>query len=127
MVCYVGHSFLLVNIQITETVVFVFYYRYRCWDETMGEDLQAILKTDGSSEGKDMDRSGHSVGGGLNRSGHGMNRSGHGRSLGFRASNRGGGTGADGTMSNKRAGAGKRSQWAEMLTPTILADNAPTK
>jgi hypothetical protein len=58
----------------------------------------------------------------LNRSGHGLNRSGHGRSLGFRATK-----GADG-ITNKRAGtSGKRSQWAEMLTPSVLADNPPAK
>ncbi|KAL7535682.1 hypothetical protein ACHAXR_010965, partial [Thalassiosira sp. AJA248-18] len=98
---------------------------YRCWDEAVGEEVQIILKTDWTSDGKDMDRSGHSVGGGMNRSGHGMNRSGHGRSLGFKASSRGGGTGAD--LGSKRLGSGKRSQWAEVLTPTILADNAPAK
>jgi hypothetical protein len=96
---------------------------YRCWDEAMGEDLQTILKTEGTNEGKDnLDRSGHSGGGALNRSGHGLNRSGHGRSLGFRATK-----GADG-ITNKRAGtSGKRSQWAEMLTPSVLADNPPAK
>jgi len=74
-----------------------------------------------------MDRSGHSVGGGMNRSGHGMNRSGHGRSLGFKASHRGSGAGVDMGVSRTRLGSGKRSQWAEVLTPTILADNAPAK
>jgi len=100
---------------------------YRCWDEASGDDLYVLLKTDWSSDGKDLDRSGHSVGGGMNRSGHGMNRSGHGRSLGFRASSRGGGGGTDGGMSNKRTGAGRRSQWAEMLTPSILTDGSPAK
>jgi len=101
---------------------------YRCWDEALGEDVQIVLNTEWTSDGKDsMDRSGHSVGGALNRSGHGMNRSGHGRSLGFKATHRGGGTGAELGMSSKRLGSGKRSQWAEVLTPTILADNAPAK
>ena len=101
---------------------------YRCWDEALGEDVQIVLNTEWTSDGKDsMDRSGHSVGGALNRSGHGMNRSGHGRSLGFKATHRGGGTGAELGMSSKRLGSGKHSQWAEVLTPTILADNAPAK
>jgi len=96
---------------------------YRCWDEALGEEVQIILKTDWSMSGdsKGMDGSGHSVGA-LNRSGHGMNRSGHGRSLGFKASSRGGGSSSD--LSSKRLGGSKRSQWAEVLTPTILADNA---
>ena len=99
-----------------------------CLNDVIGEEVQAVLKTDWASDGKDMDRSGHSVGGGLNRSGHGMNRSGHGRSLGFKAS-RGSSltSGSDLGMANKRHGARKRSQWAEVLTPTVLADNAPTK
>jgi len=63
----------------------------------------------------------------MNRSGHGMNRSGHGRSLGFKASHRGSGAGVDMSVSRTRLGSGKRSQWAEVLTPTILADNAPAK
>jgi hypothetical protein len=98
---------------------------YRCWDESIGDELQLILKTDWSNEGgKDMDRSGHSAHG-LNRSGHGMNRSGHGRSLGFRASNKG----ADGGMLNKSRTGGSinRSQWADMLTPTVLAENKAAK
>ena len=100
---------------------------YRCWDEASGEEVQTILKTDWTSgEGKGMDGSGHSVGG-MNRSGHGMNRSGHGRSLGFKASHRGGGTSADLGSSSKRSGSGKRSQWAEVLTPSILAHNANPK
>ena len=95
---------------------------YRCWDEATGEEVQTILKTDWGTEGKDMDRSGHN----LNRSGHGMNRSGHGRSLGFKASSRSSlGAGADMGTSSTRLGSGKRSQWAEVLTPSILADNAP--
>lgn len=99
---------------------------YRCWDESVGEEVQIILKTDFGTDGKDMDRSGHNVGGGMNRSGHGMNRSGHGRSLGFKASSRGGG--ADlGSSIKRMGGSGKRSQWAEVLTPSILADNAPAK
>ena len=101
---------------------------YRCWDDSNGGDeLSSFLKTDFGSDGKDMDRSGHSIGGGgaLNRSGHGMNRSGHGRSLGFRAANKyGGGSVADpGIGGSKRSlGSGKQSQWAEMLTPSILAE-----
>lgn len=99
---------------------------YRCWDEALGEEVQLILKTDTTVDGKGMDGSGHSVGG-MNRSGHGMSRSGHGRSLGFKAS-RGPGS-ADLGMSSKRlgTGSGKKSQWAEVLTPTILADNANPK
>ena len=97
---------------------------YRCWDDSNGEELASFLKTDFGSDGKDMDRSGHSVSGGMNRSGHGMNRSGHGRSLGFRASSKfGGGSMSDSGMGSKRSGAsGKQSQWAEMLTPSILAE-----
>lgn len=98
---------------------------YRCWDDSNGDELASFLKTDFGSDGKDMDRSGHSVGGGgLNRSGHGMNRSGHGRSLGFRATSKyGGGSVSDTGMDRKRSGgAGKQSQWAEMLTPSILAE-----
>lgn len=98
---------------------------YRCWDESSGDELSSFLKTDFGSDGKDMDRSGHSVGGGaLNRSGHGMNRSGHGRSLGFRATSKyGGGSVADAGMGSKRSGgSGKQSQWAEMLTPDILTE-----
>lgn len=97
---------------------------YRCWDETNGDDLQYILKTDWSTEaGKDLDRSGHSAHGAINRSGHGVNRSGHGRSLGFRATK-----GADGALLNKRSGgAVNRCQWAEMLTPSVLNDIAAGK
>ena len=96
---------------------------YRCWDDSNGDELASFLKTDFGSDGKDMDRSGHSVGGGgaLNRSGHGMNRSGHGRSLGFRATSKYGGGSAD-TGSKRSGGSGKQSQWAEMLTPSILAE-----
>ena len=91
---------------------------YRCWDESMGDELNLILRTDWTNEGgKDMDRSGHSAHGALNRSGHGMNRSGHGRSLGFRATK----GSADGGLLNKRSGGrAKRCQWAEMLTPSVL-------
>lgn len=91
---------------------------YRCWDESVGDELNLILKTDWSNEGgKDLDRSGHSAHGALNRSGHGINRSGHGRSLGFRATK----GGADGGLLNKRSGGRtKRCQWAEMLTPSVL-------
>ena len=106
---------------------------YRCWDEEggSGEELQLILSTDWNNpdgSGKGMDGSGHSAhGGGASA----MNRSGHGRSLGFKASHRGGGTSADLVMaSSKRSGAGgsgKRSQWAEVLTPSILAHNANPK
>lgn len=97
---------------------------YRCWDEAVGEEVQAILKTDWTTgDGKGMDGSGHSVG--MNRSGHGMNRSGHGRSLGFKASHRGGGASTD--LGSKRSGSGKSSQWAEVLTPSILAHNANPK
>ncbi|KAL3782704.1 hypothetical protein HJC23_012223 [Cyclotella cryptica] len=89
---------------------------YRCWDDSMGDELQSILKTDWSSEGKEsLDRSGHSVGGGLNRSGHG-------RSLGFRASK-----GADGGFINKRSGLVNKCQWAEMLTPAVLMVNTSAK
>jgi len=100
---------------------------YRCWDDSNGDELASFLKTDFGSDGKDMDRSGHSVSGGgaLNRSGHGINRSGHGRSLGFRATSKyGGGSVADAGMggSKRNLGAGKQSQWAEMLTPSILAE-----
>ncbi len=97
---------------------------YRCWDDTNGDELASFLKTDFGSDGKDMDRSGHSVSGGgaMNRSGHGINRSGHGRSLGFRATSKyGGGSVAD-TGSKRSGGSGKQSQWAEMLTPSILAE-----
>jgi hypothetical protein len=96
---------------------------YRCWDESVGDELKLILKTDWSNDsGKDLDRSGHnSSHGALNRSGHGMNRSGHGRSLGFRATKGGG----DGGFLNKRSGGtANRCQWAEMLTPTVLVDTA---
>lgn len=94
---------------------------YRCWDESVGDELKLILKTDWSTDGgKDMDRSGHSAHGALNRSGHGMNRSGHGRSLGFRATK----GGADGGLLNKRSGGSSKSQWAEMLTPIVLVDSS---
>lgn len=96
---------------------------YRCWDESsVGDELKLILKTDWSTDGgKDLDRSGHSAHGALNRSGHGMNRSGHGRSLGFRATK----GGADGGLLNKRSGgSSNRSQWAEMLTPLVLVDSS---
>lgn len=102
---------------------------YRCWDEAIGEEVQLILKTD-DGKGGDMDRSGHGGSShGMNRSGHGMNRSGHGRSLGFKASSRGSGTATAGPDMSGRVGGGssKRSQWAEVLTPSILADNAPAK
>jgi hypothetical protein len=74
-----------------------------------------------------MDGSGH----GMNRSGHasssnqqGMNRSGHGRSsLGFKAKQ----SGADPVMITKRSGSAKRSQWAEVLTPTVLSHDANPK
>ena len=99
--------------------------RYRCWDEGTGEEVQLILNTDWTSDGKGMDGSGHSV---MNRSGHGMNRSAHGRSsLGFKASHRGGGTNADLVMASKRSGSAKRSQWAEVLTPTVLSHDANPK
>ena len=98
---------------------------YRCWDEGTGEEVQLILNTDWTSDGKGMDGSGHSV---MNRSGHGMNRSAHGRSsLGFKASHRGGGTNADLVMASKRSGSAKRSQWAEVLTPTVLSHDANPK
>jgi hypothetical protein len=99
---------------------------YRCWDEGTGEEVQLILNTDWtSSDGKGMDGSGHSV---MNRSGHGINRSGHGRSsLGFKASHRGGGTSADLVMASKRSGSAKLSQWAEVMTPSVLAHDANPK
>lgn len=102
---------------------------YRCWDEEGGgEEVQVILSMDWNSAevgGKGMDGSGHSAHGG----GGAMNRSGHGRSLGFKASHRGGGTSADLVMSSSKrsGGSGKRSQWAEVLTPSILAHNANPK
>ena len=100
---------------------------YRCWDESNGEDVQTLLKREAAADGKDMDSSGHSVGP-MNRSGHGMNRSGHGRSLGFKASSRGSGAvPADLGMASKRGSSGRRSQWADVLTPSILADNAPAR
>lgn len=110
---------------------------YRCWDEEnggSGEEVHVILTMDWnnsaeSAGGKGMDGSGHSAHGGGIGGGGAMNRSGHGRSLGFKASHRGGGTSADLVMpSSKRSGgAGKRSQWAEVLTPSILAHNANPK
>jgi len=85
--------------------------------------VQTILKTDWKvGDGPGMDGSGHSVGG-MNRSGHGMNSSGHGRSLGFKASHRGGG--ASTGLSQKRSD--KQSQWSKVLTPSILAHNANPK
>lgn len=95
---------------------------YRCWaDDGTGEEVQLILSTDWTSgDGKGMDGSGHSA---MN-----MNRSGHGRSsLGFKASHRGGGTSADLVMASKRSGSAKRSQWAEVLTPSVLSHDANPK
>ena len=102
---------------------------YRCWDEGSGEEVQILLNTDWIHEGKGggMDGSGH----GMNRIGHasssnqqGMNRSGHGRSsLGFKAKQ----SGADPVMTTKRSGSAKRSQWAEVLTPTVLSHDANPK
>jgi hypothetical protein len=90
---------------------------YRCWDEGTGKEVQLILNTDWTSDGKGMDGSGHSV---MNRSGHGMNRR-------FKASHRGGGTNADLFMASKRSGSAKRSQWAKVLTPTVLSHDANPK
>ena len=103
---------------------------YRCWDEGSGEEVQILLNTDwihDGGKGGGMDGSGH----GMNRSGHasssnqqGMNRSGHGRSsLGFKAKQ----SGADPVMITKRSGSAKRSQWAEVLTPTVLSHDANPK
>eukprot|EP00956_Cyclotella_meneghiniana_P025120 scaffold51741_cov86-Cyclotella_meneghiniana.AAC.1 len=81
----------------------------------MGDELKLIVNTDWSNEGsKDMDRSGHSAHGALNRSGHGMNRSGHGRSLGFRA------TKGSADVNKRSGGTVNRCQWSEMLNPAVL-------
>lgn len=55
-----------------------------------------------------------------------MNRSGHGRSLGFRASSS---KDLSGGIKGKGPGGagGRRSQWANVLTPRVLADDASNR
>jgi len=94
--------------------------RYRCWDDASGDDVETVLRTAADGTGTDaLDRSGH--GGALS----GMNRSGHGRSLGFRASSS---KDLSGGIKGKGPGAGgRRSQWASVLTPRVLADDASNR
>mmetsp|Transcript_9348 Transcript_9348/g.13696 ORF Transcript_9348/g.13696 Transcript_9348/m.13696 type:complete len:1256 (+) Transcript_9348:48-3815(+) len=103
---------------------------YRCWDENATIDVET---------GDDSNQGSGSRHGFNNRSGHGSNRSGHGRrgsssSLSFRAG------ASAGQISTKRdlsigrnsgrggsKGPKSYSQWATLLTPPTLFEDAPTR
>uniref|UniRef100_A0A7S2UJB9 Exocyst complex subunit EXOC6/Sec15 C-terminal domain-containing protein n=1 Tax=Attheya septentrionalis TaxID=420275 RepID=A0A7S2UJB9_9STRA len=107
---------------------------YRCWDESapLGIDISQKQKQGGSSDSNSLSGSGHgSVGGGgaggLRGSFHGRAGGGSASSLGFRA---GGGSVASSTMRGGRSQKSRthtRGQWATVLTPSILFEDAPTR
>lgn len=109
---------------------------YRCWNENSPLDVEEVRAagTDGdggygaSRHGRSMNRSGHGAprSNSLSRSGHGnLGGSRHGRSLNFRASHR-----RDGSLTLRTGTAGRtkeHSPWAEILIPSVLFSDVPTR
>jgi hypothetical protein len=96
---------------------------YRCWDE---HSALLVDVSDISAESLTSSRHGTT---GLNRSGHGS-RHGSRRTLGFRARESTGSKPGRRDITTSRSATGKaqsRSAWAELLTPSILFEDAPSR
>jgi len=121
---------------------------YRCWDESAPLDVEEAKNSSGPAGGS-LSASNHSgmnrgSSHGLNRSGHGLSTSGHGsrlggsrhgRSLSFRAGSSAGGAAhrkssslnIGGRQNDARSGKREKSQWATVLTPIVLFEDAAPK